>query len=277
MINAFPLCDVDALAARVLDGSTVAICKTETGPAMELTRALIRRGVRHLHLLCVPTSGLQADLLIGAGCVRAVESAGITFGEVGQGPCFSRAVRDGTLQLLDSTCPAIYSGLQAAEKGIPFMPLRGLIGSDIVTYHTGFKTMQNPFEDTADPIILVKAIRPDVALVHAPLADREGNVWIGRHRGLMTMAHAAKDTFVTVERIVDENLLDDPEKGPATIPSIYVTAIAEAVRGAWPLPLTGEYEQDTKHLATYVRLAATPEGFNEYLDTHVRARHVAAE
>ncbi|MEJ0068988.1 MAG: CoA transferase [Pseudomonadota bacterium] len=111
--------NVAALAARVPDGSMVAIGKTDTGPAMELTRALVRRGVRHLHLLCVPTSGLQADLLIGAGCVAIVETAGITFGELGHAPAFGRAVREGLIELRDSTCPAIYAGLQASEKGIP--------------------------------------------------------------------------------------------------------------------------------------------------------------
>jgi glutaconate CoA-transferase, subunit A len=278
MSDDFPISGIDDLVARVPDGCKVAICKTETGPAMTLTRAMIRRGVRDLHLVCVPTSGLQADLLIGAGCVGTVESAGITLGELGQAPCFGRAVRDGRIKLLDATCPAIYGGLQAAEKGIPFMPIRGLIGSDIVTHHSGMKVVKNPFAENApDPIVVIKTIKPDVALIHAPLADREGNVWIGRHRGLMLMAHAARETLVTIERIVEGNLLDDMDKGPATIPSLYITAMAEARHGAWPMALTGEYDEEMPHLIRYAKMAATAEGFAQYLSEYVNERHVAAE
>jgi glutaconate CoA-transferase subunit A len=134
----------------------------------------------------------------------------------------------------------------------------------------------NPFRDD-DPIVAVEAIRPDVALLHAALADREGNVWIGRHRPAMLLAHAARETLVTVEALHDGNLLDDPLYGPATIPAFYVTAIAVAPHGAWPLGFTGHYPEDAEHMAEYVRLAATEEGFAAYLDRHVGAVPAAAQ
>ena len=131
------LANVDQLAAEVPDGAKIAVFKAEGGcAAMAATCALIRRGVRDLHLVTVPTSGLQADMLIGAGCVATVETSGVTLSEYGQAPCFGRAVKAGTIRVIDSTCPAVYAGLQAGEKGIPFMPLRGLIGSDIVNHRT---------------------------------------------------------------------------------------------------------------------------------------------
>ncbi len=78
MTGEAPLSSLAELAARVPDGAKLAVPRDITGPAMAATRALIRRGVRGLHLVCVPTSGLQADLLIGAGCVAALEtSAGL--------------------------------------------------------------------------------------------------------------------------------------------------------------------------------------------------------
>ncbi|MEJ0068989.1 MAG: CoA-transferase [Pseudomonadota bacterium] len=123
----------------------------------------------------------------------------------------------------------------------------------------------------------VRSIKPDFAFIHAPLADRHGNVWIGRHRGLMLMAHAAKATLVTAERIVDHDLLDDPDKGPATIPSLYVDAVAEAQRGAWPYGLTDEYDSDLPHLTEYLRLGATTEGFARYIDENVHGTRTAAE
>lgn len=268
--------DVEALIERIPDGARVAVAKDECGATMAASRALIRRGVKGLRLLTVPTSGLQADLLIGAGAIDEVECGAITLGEYGQAPCFGRAVRDGAIQLKDSTCPAIYAGLQAAEKGVPFLPLRGLLGSDVAAHREEFKVINNPFDDN-DPIIAVKAIRPDFALIHAPLADRHGNVWVGRHRPLIIMAHAARQTLATVEDIYDGNLLEDPTYGPATLSSMYVSAITLAKKGAWPLGFTGYYGDDSEHLAKYARLAATKEGFAEYLDRYVLKSRAAAE
>ena len=116
---------------------------------------------------------------------------------------------------------------QAAEKGVPFMPLRGLIGSDVLAHRPDWKVIDNPFGND-DPIVLLPAIRPDVALFHAPLADRDGNVWIGRDRELATMAHAAAKTVVTVEKLHDGNLFDDPVLAAGALGGFYVEAIAVA-------------------------------------------------
>ena len=263
------------MAARVPDGAKLAVPRDITGPAMAATRALIRRGVRGLHLVCVPTSGLQADLLIGAGCVATLETSAVTLGEFGPAPRFTAAVKAGTIAILDATCPAIHAGLQAAEKGIPFMPLRGVLGSDLVAHRLDWQVIQNPFAEAGegaeagvddDPILVLPAIRPDVALFHAPRADRHGNVWIGPRRELMTMAHAARKTLVTVEEIVDGNLLAEDEAAAGTIPALYISAIAEAESGAWPLAFHDAYAADAAELADYVRLAKTEAGFAEYIE-----------
>ena len=273
-----PLSSLDDLAARVPDGAKLAVPRDITGPAMAATRALIRRGVRGLHLVCVPTSGLQADLLIGAGCVATLETSAVTLGEFGPAPRFTAAVKAGTIAILDATCPAIHAGLQAAEKGIPFMPLRGVLGSDLVAHRPDWRVIQNPFAEAAaegtadddgdgehDPILVLPAIRPDAALFHAPRADRFGNVWIGPRRELMTMAHAARETLVTVEEVVEGDLLAEDEAAAGTIPALYVSAIAEAKSGAWPLAFHDAYAADAAALADYVKLARTEAGFAQYL------------
>ena len=175
------LISVDELATQIHDGARLAVAKDESGVAIAATSALMRRGVRNLHLVTVPVSGLQADLLIGAGCVATIETSGITLGEFGLAPCFTRAVKAGTIRLMDATCPAIYAALQAAEKGLPFMPLRGILETDVLANRPDWKVIDNPFE-AGDRIVVLPAILPDVALFHAPLADREGNVFIGRQR-----------------------------------------------------------------------------------------------
>jgi glutaconate CoA-transferase subunit A len=241
---------------------------------MEATRALIRRGVKRLHLVALPTSSLQADLLIGAGAIAILETSAVSLGELGPAPRFTEAVKAGSIAMKDATCPALHAALQAAEKGIPFMPLRGILGSDLLAQRPDWRVVDNPFGHD-DPIVLLPAITPDVALLHAPLADSAGNVWIGRQRELATLAHAAKRTVVTVEQLHDGNLLDDPRLAAGTLPGFYVDAVAIAPRGAWPLPLPDHYAADMAHLAEYARMAATAEGFAHYLEKFVHAQRAA--
>lgn len=269
------ICSLETLAAAVPDGAMLAVAKDSSGVAMAATRELVRRGVKDLHLLCVPISGMQADILIGAGCVRTLETSAVTLGEFGTAPRFVAALKVGTLRMIDSTCPAVYAGLQAAQKGIPFIPLRGLLGTDLLANRDDWKVIDNPFEP-GDPIVVLKAIQPDVALFHAALADRDGNVFVGRERELMIMAHAARRTLVTVEEITDDNLLEDEARAGATLPAIYVEKIAVAPRGAWPVGLVDRYPQDEAEIARYAAAARTAEGFAGYLDGWLGGQKAAA-
>jgi glutaconate CoA-transferase subunit A len=263
----------DALAG-ITDGCMLVVPREVSGVPMEATRALVRRGVKRLHLVALPTSSLQADLLIGAACVETLETSAVSLGEFGPAPRFTAAILTGAIKMKDATCPALHAALQAAEKGVPFMPLRGLIGSDVLKYRDDWKVIDSPFGNS-DPIVLLPAIKPDVALFHAPMADRFGNVWIGRQRELATMAHAAERTIVTVEKIQNGNLLDDPILAAGTLPGFYVDSVAVAERGAWPLPLPDHYAADADHLAEYARMAATAEGFADYLARYVYERRAA--
>ncbi len=260
----------DALSV-IADGCTLAVPRESSGVAMAATRALIRRGVKRLTLVALPTSSLQADMLIGAGCVETLETSAVSLGEFGLAPRFTAAVLAGTIRMKDATCPALHAAFQAAEKGVPFMPLRGLIGSDVLAHRPDWKTIPNPFGED-DPIVLLPAMRPDVALFHAPVADRFGNVWIGRQRELVTMAHAAERTVVTVEELRDGSLLDDPMLAAGTLPGFYVERVALVPNGAWPLPLPDHYPWDGAHLKDYAKLAATDDGFRDYLERFVHER-----
>jgi glutaconate CoA-transferase subunit A len=253
------------LTSHIPDGVMLAVPKDSSGVAMSATRELVRRGVRNLHLVCVPTSGIQADILIGSAAVHTLQTSAITLGEFGGAPRFAASLRNGELDMRDATCPAVYAALQAAEKGLPFIPLRGLIGSDVMKHRSDWKVIDNPFAEN-DPIAVLPAIRPDVSLFHAPLADRFGNVFIGRERDLLTMAHASRETLVTVEAVTDENLLDDDSRAGAVLPAIYVSRIAVAKRGAWPLALGDYYADDETELSKYATLARTDEGFAQFIE-----------
>jgi glutaconate CoA-transferase subunit A len=258
----------DELARLVPHAAKVALFK-DCGVPMALGCALVRQGVRALHIVTVPTGGILPDMLIGAGCVATIETAGVTLGEFGLAPRFTEAVKQAQVRILDATCPALYAGLQAAEKGIPFMPLRGLIGSDIVAARSDFRIIDNPF-GADDPIVLLPAIAPDVALFHAPYADRSGNVYVGRQKELKLLAHAARKTLVTVERVVEFNLLERDEIAAASLNALYVDAIAVAPRGAWPSNLPGPDEVDRAAVADYAQAAASADGFATWLGRMLR-------
>jgi glutaconate CoA-transferase subunit A len=252
--------NADALAARIPDGALVGLPPDYSLVAMEAIRALIRRKARGLKLLGVPVLGLGADLLIGAGCVAEVESSAVSLGE---------AAEKGEIVVRDATCPAVHTALQATEKGVPFMPLRGVLGSDLVRLRSDWKVSRNPFASVEDPILLIPAIQPDIALFHARWADEAGNVWVGRRRELATIAHAAKQTFVTYEELKPGDMLEDELLAPGVISAAYVTALSPAKRGAWPLGVPELYDIDDAHLVQYAKAAKTREGFQRYLDEFV--------
>jgi glutaconate CoA-transferase subunit A len=232
---------------------------------MDAVRALIRRKATGLRLLGVPVLGLSADLLIGAGCVAEVHSSAVSLGEAGLAPRFSEAAERGDIKVVDDTCPAVHTALQATEKGVPYMPLRGVLGSDLVPAHADWRVAQNPLAGAADPILLVAAIAPDVALFHARWADEACNVWVGRRRELATIAHAARQTYVTVEEFRTGDMLEDELLAPGVISATYVSGIARAERGAWPLGVADAYAIDDAHLAMYAKTARTRAGFEQYL------------
>jgi glutaconate CoA-transferase, subunit A len=270
---------LDEALGAITDGIMLAVPREVAGVPMAATRALIRRGVKRLHLVALPTSNLQADLLIGAGAIETLETSAVSLGEFGPAPRFTDAMLNGRIRMLDATCPALHAAFQAAEKGVPFMPLRGILGSDVLKFRPDWRVIDNPFGNSSfaegDPIVLLPAIKPAVALIHAPMADRAGNVWIGRQRELATMAHAAARTIVTVEKIHDGDLLADPVLAAGVLAGFYVERIAVAEKGCWPLGLPDHYAADLGHLSEYAKLAATAEGFAKYLDEYVYERRAA--
>ena len=270
----------DALAKHIPNGATVTVHKgDEADVPMALAFAMIRRKLTGLHVVTLPTcaypaSGMMMDLLIGAGCVASVETSGISLHELGPAPQFSAAVKEGRLKVIDATCPAVYAGLQAGVKGQPFAPLRGLIGSDVQRHRPDYKIIQNPFSDSPDPIVLVPGIAADVAIFHATLADTEGNIWVGRDRDRLNAAQAADLTLVTVEAVVEGNLLKDPDKCGGVISAMHIDAICVAPNGCWPMHPDGHTDLDA--VREYQQAAKSPDGFQRYLEQHVLANPVEA-
>jgi glutaconate CoA-transferase subunit A len=275
MQGKFPYGSLEQIVSAIEPGMLLALPQDEAGVPMAAVRTLVRRSVRDLHLLCAPASGMPADLLIGAGCVSTVEAGGIFVGEIGIGLRFREAILRGTIRMKDSTCPAIYAGLQAGEKGAPFAAVRGLLGSDVLKHRADWRVIDNPFKSGGDSVVLVPAINPDVSFFHAGWGDAFGNVWVGGRRNIVFTAHASRRTVVTVEEIWDGNLLADQNMAPGTISSEYISAIAHVPRGGWPMCLPGFYDEDWPHIREYMELSRTDEGFEIYLAKHVHSEKAA--
>ncbi|MEZ5660566.1 MAG: CoA-transferase [Burkholderiaceae bacterium] len=265
------LMTLQQIAQAIPDGSKIAVLKDDSGAVMATAAALIDRGARDLHMVCVPISGLLIEWLLQARAVRTLESSAVTLAEFGGAPRFGQAVREGEIRLLDATCPAVYAGLQASEKGIPFTVLRGILDSDLLARRDDWKVIANPFAED-DPIVAIKAIDPDISLIHAPAADRFGNVYIGRDRNTMLLGHAAKACYATVEEIVEGNLLDDPIRSGSVLPSVYVDGVAHVPQACWPLGFDDHYDDDREWISSYLAAARDPEAFADWWQ---RARQAA--
>ncbi len=257
------------LVARIPNGASIGIPPEYSFVPMGIISGLIRQKTRNLDVLCVPIGGFAVDLLIGSGCVRSLEAAAVSLGEIGKAPQFTRALQEGRIKFKDSTCPAIHTGLQASEKGVPFMPLGGLIGSDLLNYRKDWKVIEDPLEENNGRIVLIPAIQPDFAILHSPLGDSQGNVWIGKRRELITLAHAAKETLVTVEKLSDNDFLADEKMAAGTLSNLYISAISKVKNGSKPLSLPGYYKSDSKVIESYAIGARTEIGFKKFVNLNL--------
>lgn len=152
--------------------------------------------------------------------------------------------------------------------GVPFMPIRGVIGTDYLRVRPDFKTIRNPYGD--DDLVIVPAIVPDVAVLHAFRADRDGNVLTSGDQDNWLLAQAAERVIVTVEEVVDSGcLLRDSLD--AVISWVHITAVVHVPRGAHPTSCPGYYGRDVQHIRRYIERAQTDESFRQYLDECVTA------
>jgi len=150
---------------------------------------------------------------------------------------------------------------------VPFVPVRGLLGTDYMKVRPDFKEIANPY-DPREPIAIVPAIAPDVAVFHGWRADRSGNVVASQAADAKLIAQASRRVIATVEELVDDNLAEQPVRG-ALVPGIHVTAVVHAPRGAHPTACHGRYPVDRAHLQEYIEAAQSDAAFKRYLDRYV--------
>ena len=267
-MKSFDEMSIKEIVDQIEDGSLLGIPADYSGVPMAFTKELINKGIKNLRLYCLPLTTIQGDMLIGSGCVSEIETAAVTLGEFGLAPRFSDAVENGKILIKDSTCPALHAQLQATEKSVPFMPLRGVIGSDVQKNRKDWQIISNPMKFSGienEPILLLPAVQLDVLVFHASCADKNGNIQIGRRRELATLAHASKKVFVTVEKILDTDFFDDELSASTCLPALYIDGISIVKNGAWPCKLPGVYESDNEEIKKYSIAAKTKSTFDQYM------------
>lgn len=259
-------------AALVGDGDVVGL---QAGPTqcapMTLIRELIRAGRRDLHVVCLSGS-IALDWLAAAGAVAACTFAAVTMEHFGLCQRFRRGVEDGAIAVEELSETGLLARLGAAARGLPFLPTRGMIGTDLLEVgNPALKVIPDPFG--GPPVVACAALPLDVALLHAHRADRFGNIAIDpspRYPMTTLMPRAARRVVVTVEEIVDTAVLRQaPDR--TILPGFAVDAVVEAPFGAHPTSLFPRYDHDAAAMAAWVDAAATAEGAAAFLRRQVDA------
>ena len=254
-------------AALVSDGAIVALGGGLSARLpMAMVRELVRQGRRGLHLVGSAHS-IDVDLLVAAGAVRRLEESYVGFEQdLGLAPAYRRAAEEGTIEVAESCCATILAQLRATEMGLPFLPVRGVRGSGIAGLHPEYAEITCPF--TGETLVAVPALRPDVALLHAPSGDRYGNLHLEQPYVLdERFAAASAMVIATVDELVTT---DEVAASGVIIPGHLVAAVVEVPFGAHPTSCYPRYAYDRGHLREYVSAAQSgPAGLDKYLATYV--------
>lgn len=260
----------EAIERFVPDGSSVAL-----GLALEplipfaAGHEIIRQGLRDLTLIG-PISDILFDELIGAGCVSRIIAAWVGNVSEGLGYNYRRATEKGLphpITVEDHSNYSIALALLAGELGVPYIPMRSLLGSDIARDHPTIRPHESPLDGT--PTLLVPALRPDVAIIHVQRADALGRAHVWGGLGICEEAAlAAQGVIYTAEEIVPaEVILSDPNRVLA--PGKKTLAVVHAPGGAHPSPAQGYYNRDHAYFAEYHERSRTPEAFAAWLQEQV--------
>jgi glutaconate CoA-transferase subunit A len=252
----------------VRDGGRVALGGNtfHRGPGAAV-HEIVRQGKCDLDL--IKTAGAyDIDLLCAAGCAASVSAGYVGYETVlGMAPGYRRTVQSGAVRANEHACYTVIAGLRAGIQGVPFMPVAGLLGSDLLAARD-FRLVTDPY--TGEAVVAIPAIIPDVAIIHVHESDEFGNAVIhGSAFEDLLMIQAAKTVIVTAERLVDGDQFD-ASRNPTTISSLYVSAVVEAPQGAWPFGLAGLYEPDIEFMQRFVQAGADPASSREFVDEHIR-------
>jgi glutaconate CoA-transferase subunit A len=245
--------DEHAALERIQSGMTIALGGFFTAQhSMAMIRGIAAKGLEDLTVIGGISSSLEMDLLIGYGCVKRVVSAYVGAEAAASiGPFFKRAAEEGKVEVWECDEIIMAAMIQATAAGVPFIPVRGGVGTDLPNLNPDLVPFRDPIND--EPLLAVPAMSIDVALTHAWRADQYGHVqYLGSPFLDALMARAAKQTITTVEKLSPPQFIRaDPFKTEYT-----ADCIVRAPYGAHPYSCQGAYVEDHQHLRFYAMAAA---------------------
>lgn len=253
----------EAVSSLVRDGSAVALgTAQETLIPFAAGHEIIRQRKRGLTLIG-PISDILFDQIIGAGCVNKISAAWVGNVITGSGYNFRRAVEAGHVTVEDHSILTLVTALTAGKMGLPFMPTGTALGSDLYRTNPNLKTMVCPF--TGRKLTAVRAIQPDVTIIHAQRSDEYGNAHVWGNMGVTREAClAGRSVIVTAEEIVaPEMISSDPNR--VVTPGLRVGAVVHVPWGAHPSPAPGYYNRDHRAFLEYRDASRTEEAFRCWL------------
>jgi glutaconate CoA-transferase subunit A len=258
----------EAIADLVADGASVALgLQLEQMIPFAAGHEIIRQKKRGLTLIG-PISDILFDQVIAAGCVERVIAAWVGNVMMGSAYNFRRAAEQDILKVVNMTNFTVALALQAGAMGVPFLPTRTALGSDVAKDNHFFCWILSPF-DPKEPLHAVRALNPDVTIVHVQRADREGNAHCWGNFGVMLEGiRAAKRVIVVAEELVEpEVIASDPNR--TVIPGFLVNAVVECPYGAHPSPVQGYYKRDDAFFRQYHEQTKTKSDSDAWLDRWV--------
>ncbi|HEY1367585.1 MAG TPA: CoA-transferase [Gaiellaceae bacterium] len=265
----------EAVAELVRDGDTVALEGFTHLIPVAAGHELIRQRRRDLTLVRM-TPDLPYDQLIGAGCARKLVFSWGGNPGVGSLHRFRDAVENAwpaPLEIVEHSHAGLAAAYAAGASNLPFGILRGYAGTDLVGRTDEVVSIACPF--TGEELAAVRAVRPDVGIVHAQRADRDGNVQLWGITGVQKEAVlASARSLVTVEEVVDEL---DPRPGAIVLPGWVVDAVSVAPRGAHPSYAHGYYDRDNDFYRRWDAISRDRDRFTEWIERHVLATADHAE
>ncbi len=257
----------EAVSRFVPDSGTVALgtCLESMIP-FAAAHEMIRQHKRDLTLVG-PISDICFDQLIGADCVGKVRAAWVGNVITGSAYNFRRAVENRTIQMEDHSNFTLSAALRAGASGLPFLPVRTALGSDLFKTNPSLKTMLCPF--TGDTLAAVAAINPDVTIVHVQRADPFGNAHAWGNMGVAREACLASTKIIlTAETIVDCDVItSDPNR--VITPGFRVSAVVHVPWGAHPSPVPGFYNRDHQAFLDYRSASSTVRDFAQWRKTWI--------
>ncbi len=231
---------------------------------MSLVREIVRQGKKNLKVL---GQGLhEVDLLLAAGLVTHLDITYVGYEVYGLSPILRRVVESGRVKVADWSNGAIAWRLKAAAMGVPFIPVRSMLGSEMLKTN-GAVTMKDPY--TNMEVVLLPALILDVGIIHVHRADPFGNAQIDGISGFASeLSRASKKLIISAEEIVDpDEIKRYPER--TIIPYFLVDAVVHAPYGSHPGEMAYLYERDEPHLRMYMEMIKTEKGTQEYLNEYV--------